>query len=260
LKLRDVSYPPRFDFPIPTDSSTIERGQHIAQTRGCFGCHGRQLQGEASSGASGWLKNRSVAPNLAAHAKQYDAAVLEAAIRHGIGQDGRGFWSMPAYNWTHLTDADLAALIAFLRSAPVVSADLPSPRLGLRERWLIATGSEDHMAGWALAVPPLRSDVADPQLGRGEYLAMTTCNECHGLDLRGGFVNPDLAVVASYTEADFRRLMSEGVGIGGRDSLGLMTEVAKGRFAHFTDQEVEDLYAFLSKLVVEPVPGGVFWR
>ena len=39
-----------------------------------------------------------------------------------------------------------------------------------------------------------------------------------------------------------------------------MTMVAKDRFAHFTEQEVADLQAFLVTLVDEPVPEGVFWR
>ncbi len=259
MKLRDVSPPPSFSHPIKTDSLTLERGRHIARTRGCFGCHGQQLQGRVFTEEWEWV-DRAVAPNLAAHAKQHDAATLEAAIRHGIGQDGRALWSMPSYNWVHLSDADVATLIAYLRSAPVVPTDLPSPRLGFKARWKIATGREDHMAQWAQNVPPLRTDLADSQLVRGQYLAMTACNECHGLDLRGGFGTPDLAILAGYSDAAFRTLMREGIAIGGRDSLRLMTMVAEDRFAHFTEQEVADLQSFLGTLVNEPAPEGVFWR
>lgn len=81
---------------------------------------------------------------------------------------------------------------------------------------------------------------------------MTTCNECHGFSLRADVPwesdgrSPDLvAVVAGYEEADFRRLMREGVPIGGRD-LELMDDVARGRFVHFTDEEVGDLFAYLN--------------
>lgn len=259
LKLRDVSPPPLFTHPIGTDSLTLERGRHIARTRGCFGCHGQQLQGRVFTEEWDWV-DRAVAPNLAAYAKRADASTLEAAIRHGIGHDGRALWSMPSYNWVHLTDADVAALIAYLRSAPVEMVDLPSPRLGFRARWDLATGSETHMAQWANEVPPRRTNLADSQLVRGEYLAMTACNECHGFDLRGGFGAPDLALLVGYSEEDFRSLMKEGVARGGRDSLRLMTMVAKDRFAYFTEQERADLYAFLRTLAEEPVPEGVFWR
>ena len=263
-RLRDVTTAIAFMRAIPSDVETIERGRHLARTRGCFGCHGQQLQG-ADFTEQWQTGGRTVAPNLAIHARNHDAAALEAAIRQGIGSDGRALWSMPSYNFTRLTDEDLAALIAFLRSAPVVESELPKPWLGWKTRLQIAMGEEGHMADWVGDVPPLRADsAADAALARGEYLAMTTCNECHGLDLRGAVwpdgSTPDLAIVAAYPEADFRRLMKEGIGIGGRSDLGLMTLVATERFAAFTEQELLDLYAFLPTLAGTPVPQGVRWR
>lgn len=38
--------------------------------------------------------------------------------------------------------------------------------------------------------------------------------------------------------------MAEGIGLGGRD-LGLMSEVARNRFNHFTEDEVEALHGYL---------------
>jgi mono/diheme cytochrome c family protein len=259
IKLRDVDSPPTFNRLIPNDELTIEYGRHIARTRGCFGCHGQQLQGKVFTEQWDWVE-RAVAPNISALAKELDVATLELAIRHGIGRDGRALWSMPSYNWVHLSDDDLAALIAFLRSAPVVEAELPSPSLGLAARLSIAKGDEMHMAQWVNHVPPLRDDLSDPGLKRGEYLAMTACNECHGLDLRGGFGAPDLAIVAAYPLPDFNRLMESGVAMSGRDFLRLMTMVAKDRFAYWTEQEKSDLYHFLRTLANEPVPENVFWR
>lgn len=262
-RLHDVPAATAFSTPIPDDPAVIERGRHLAVTRGCHGCHGQQLEGHDFG--QYWAPIASVvAPNLAAYAKKHDAATLEAAIRQGIGADGRALWSMPSYNFKHLSDGDVAALIAYLRSKPVIEATLPEPSLGWTVRWAIATGRETHMPDWVAQVPPLRYDaVADPALARGEYLAMTTCNECHGLDLRGaifpGDVTPDLVIASVYPEEDFRRLLTQGIGIGGRD-LGLMSEVARERFAHFTEQEFADLRAFLLTLPTQPVPPDVPWR
>lgn len=262
--LRDVERAAGFALPIPSDAATIEHGRHLAQTRGCAGCHGERLEGH-DFGTHFAPVEQAVAPNLAMLARAQDAATLEAAIRQGIGADGRALWVMPSYNFARLTDEDVAALIAFLRSAPVVATDLPEPSLGWAVRWQIATGQATHMAEWVADVPPLRSDAGtQPALARGEYLAMTTCNECHGLDLRGaifpGDVTPDLAIVSAYPEQDFRRLLRTGVGIGGRRDLGLMSEVAKERFAHFTEQEITDLRGFLLTLPQQPVPADVAWR
>lgn len=263
-RLRDVEPAPAFALPIPTDDAAIGRGRHLALTRGCTGCHGERLEGH-DFGRHFAPVERAVAPNLAAHARAHDAATLEAAIRQGIGADGRALWIMPSYNFARLTDEDVAALIAYLRSMPVIAAELPVPSLGWAVRWQIATGQETHMADWVADVPPLRTDaVAEPALARGEYLAMTTCNECHGLDLRGtvlpGDATPDLAIVSAYPEADFRRLLRTGVGIGERTDLGLMSEVAKERFAHFTEEELTDLRGFLLTLAQQPVPPDVPWR
>lgn len=262
-ELRDVAKDPPFDHAIPTDSASVERGRHIARTRGCFGCHGQELQGKDFGEQWDWPE-RAVAPNLAAYARKYDAATLEAAIRQGIGADGRALTSMPSFNFARLSDEDTAALIAFLRSAPVVEGELPDPKLGWSVRWTFAIGAETHMAEWADRVPPLRVDAAaEPQRARGEYLAMTMCNECHGLDVRGqtlfGPPTPDLAIVAAIEPGDFERLITTGIGLGGRE-LGLMGLVAPDRFPQLSEQEVADLYAYLSSLVREPAPADTAWR
>jgi len=55
---------------------------------------------------------------------------------------------------------------------------------------------------------------------------------------------PPLAIVNAYSFEDFSRLMATGIGLGDRD-LGLVSEVAEYRFSHFSDDEVQALYAFL---------------
>ncbi|MFC2951794.1 c-type cytochrome [Marinicaulis aureus] len=262
-KLRDVTYDPAFEAPIPTDAASIEHGRHIARTRGCFGCHGQQLQGKDFDEQWDWPE-RAVAPNLALYAREHDVATLEAAIRQGIGANGKGLVSMPSYNFARLTDEDLAALIAFLRSAPVVEIDLPKPKLGWIARWSFATGEETHYEEWADHVPALRVDPeAEPQRALGEYLAMTMCNECHGLDLRGATlwdaVTPDLIIVSAYSRDEFEKLITTGVAMSGRE-LGLMRLVAPDRFPELSKEEIDALYLHLTALADEPVPEGVFWR
>jgi len=264
LRLRSFSQPPAFSASIPDDSASLARGRHLTRTRGCFGCHGQELEGQVFEEEWPWVR-RAVAPNLAKHARDHPPQVIADAIRAGVGHDGRALWSMPSYNFTHLAEEDLAAIIGFLRSAEVVERPLPRPSMGWSARWGLATGRQQHMAQWVAAVPEtILGPDDDAALVRGEQLAMTTCNECHGLDLRGSWdetdlVQPDLAMVAGYPWADFQTLMRTGVPIGGRD-LGLMATVARDRFAHFTKQEVEDLYAFLGTLARRPVPQDVFWR
>ncbi|MGB0133340.1 c-type cytochrome [Dokdonella sp.] len=248
-RLRDFTRDTVFEQPVEMDAGTIERGRHIARTRGCLGCHGQQLEGKDFGDQWDWPE-RAVAPNLATYARDHDVATIEAAIRQGIGANGKALTSMPSFNFARMTDQDLLALIAFLKSAPVVEIELPQPKLGWAVRWAFTNGEERHMAEWVDAVPTLRVDAkAEPQRARGEYLAMTMCNECHGLDLRGLSIfpppTPDLAMVAAIDREEFERLIKTGVGLGGR-KLQLMSLVAPDRFPELTDEEVDDLHVFLS--------------
>ena len=153
---------------------------------------------------------------------------------------------MPSYNFVHLSDDDLSALIHYLRSAEIVESDLPSDRLGMAARWMIVTGAEEHMAAWGEQVPAMITGPDDdPAHVRGEYIAMTTCNECHGFDLRGNISpygnTPDLAMVRGYNFEQFTTLMKTGTSLDGRDDIPLMSMIARDRFASFTDQELDDL-------------------
>ncbi|MBK6472036.1 MAG: c-type cytochrome [Betaproteobacteria bacterium] len=243
---RSFDRPAAFALAIPSDAAALSRGDHLVRTRGCRGCHGEDLAGQVMWGYA-------VAPNLPALARSESGATLEAAIRHGIGRDGRALFSMPSYNFVRLRDTDMADMLAYLRSVPVVEKALPGASLPWSVRFDIARGKDAAMPAYVPRVPPLRrSDDPDPRMARGEYLAMTTCNECHGLGLRAdspweGETAPDLVVIRAYDEAAFRRLMRLGIALGERE-LPMMSPVARGRFAHFSDEEVADVFAFLTDM------------
>ena len=78
---------------------------------------------------------------------------------------------------------------------------------------------------------------------RGRYLASVVCAACHGRDLRGSALEstPSLAIVAAYSEEQFRQLLRTATAAGGRE-IARMTWV---RDVEFTDLEIDDLYVFL---------------
>lgn len=253
--LASFQQPRPFAVVIPTDPAALARGEHLARTRGCIGCHGDGLGGEVFDDTPWYAFGRSVAPNLPALARQVDAAALEAAIRHGIGHDGRALYSMPSFNFVNLSDGDTADLIGYIRSLPVPKTALPAGYLGLAPRWEIAMGRDSAVPYFITRTPLLaRAADPDPRIRTGEYLAMTSCNECHGFGLRGdspfdepGKGPPDLAGARGYSRDQFFTLMRTGMPPDGR-KLRLMDRVARGRYAHWTDEEVDALYAFLLAL------------
>jgi len=250
---RSFERPAPFAAPIPTDAASLAWGEHLAATRGCRGCHGADLEGE-------YMWGMVLAPNLPALARSETPAVLEAALRHGIGRDGRALYSMPSYNFIRMSDADVAALIGYLQTAPVSDA-APAGELapwhervigGFTVRLAIALGQDGTIPMYLDRVPQLtQQNNANASIARGEYLAMTSCNECHGFDLRANapwpIDAPDLIVIGAYSEADFSRLMREGIPSSGAE-LPMMGPVARGRFVHWSDEEVADLYAYLSDI------------
>ncbi len=209
LKAHDAPIP--FLASIPTDSLTIDIGRHIAHTRGCHGCHGSEFEGRDFSDE--WPEvGRAVAPNLVTYLQKYGPSVMEASIRQGIGHDGKALYSMPSYNFSHLTDHDLISLMAYVQAHPVVEQELPSPQLNMATRWALLRGNDENAVDLVKSLPALLPLEEGSPEARGQYIAMTTCIECHGLDLRGtAWGNPDLSMVAAFKKDEFIRLMKEGV-------------------------------------------------
>jgi len=232
----------------------VEHGRRLSSVLGCSGCHGADLTGEDWS-EPGF--GRLWTSNLTQAVPAYSDAQLAATIRGGARPDGSELWDMPSHIFTHLTEEDLAAVIAFLRSRPPIGTVHPRPAFEQGGRDEIAAGlfkssRADVAAADAAQPPDMGGDFA---LGR--YLARATCAECHGLDLRGGTphpgaaARPDLRMVTAYDAAQFETLMRIGKAIGDRD-VGLMSEVSRGRFSHFTDRERQAVHLYLQKVGATP--------
>jgi cytochrome c553 len=237
-------------FPVPADVALAARGQRLAAIRGCYGgCHGTALEGHVL--IDDRMIARIVAPDLTRVVREYSDGELERVIRHGVRRNGISTLAMPSAMFYNLTDDDLRAIIAFLRSQPVSHGPATEISAGPLGRFGILHGEYppqvDTIARLGPRVPP--PDPADP-MALGEYLALTSCTECHGTDFRGlpTFEAPSLIIVAGYSEQDFITLMRTGVALGGR-KLDLMREVALGRFSHLSDEEIRAVHTYLRTLV-----------
>lgn len=254
------SNPPGPPPPTPSiqfdraSADLIEHGRRVSTVLGCNGCHGANLQGEDWGDPEFGVLWTS---NLTQALPAYSDAQLEATIRGGRRPDGSELWAMPSHIFTQLGAEDMAAIIAFLRSNPPAGPVHPRPSFKAAALAEIEAGtlksSPTEVAEADAAQPPdLGQDVAF-----GRYLVRVTCAECHNLDLRGGTPypgaepRPDLRMVTAYDAAQFDRLMKTGTAIGDRE-LGLMGEVARGRFTHFTDRERQAVHAYLQRLGSQP--------
>jgi cytochrome c553 len=240
---------PLSSIALPTDSFALAEGQRLATVRGCYnGCHGERLDGGVLVDRP--LLARVVAPNLTQVVAQYTDPELERVIRHGIRRDGKSTLGMPSSMFYHLHDEDLGAIIAFLRSAPVTEGPATEISLGPLARLGLVLGKYNPQAELIdHDAPRLAVRDTSDHITFGKYLALTSCTECHGLDLRGNpdGSSPNLVIAATYSEEGFTRLMRTGMASGGRE-LRLMSDVARGRFSHLTDGEIRALHGYLSTL------------
>ena len=224
----------------------VGEGQRLAHVNGCFGCHGEDLAGHLF--VDKIFIGRLSGHNLTRFVPQYTDEQLTDVIRGGVKSDGTGNIFMPSHAMVRLADADVAAIIAFLRTVERRPDAAKDTSLGLLARALVVIG-----------MIPIEPDIVDPaQLGPrerptaadalGRYVARTTCAFCHGLDLHGEeqVESPNLfAIVPAYSLADFRTLLSTGIAMGGR-KLGLMTEMSQSALKYLNDDEVAAVYAYLS--------------
>ena len=239
--------PPALQFAA-LSADPVVRGERLGRVLGCRGCHGDDLTGRSM------IDDPDVAilftSNLTRTVLEYDDAQLARAIRSGVRADGSPLWGMPSEIFTDLGDPDMAALIAWMRTLAPAGEAHPRIAIGPEGRRLIASGVVQPapiMARDNRAKAPPRLD------GRHDwarYMIRATCGECHGLELTGheGTEDrpgpPDLIVAGAYTREQFRHLLRTGEAIGGRQ-LGLMADVARGRFAFLTDREADAIYDYL---------------
>ena len=242
-----------YDIPpstFATNDKTADKreGRRIALTLGCFdGCHGDGLGGSVFH--DDLLVGTFVAPDLTRTFAELSDAELDSVIRHGVRRNGKSTFIMPSSGLHHLSDEDLNNIAAFIRSQPLGDGPGYAAKPGLIARFFLLIREFQPQAQNILdGAPWMSGSPSRTSPDAGQYLAITACAECHGMDLRGenGFT-PPLATVAAYSLEDFHVLMKSGVAIGNRE-LDLMKDVATGRFVHFTDSEVEALHGYLRSL------------
>ncbi|GAA0638785.1 cytochrome c4 [Brevundimonas lenta] len=242
--IRGKAEAPLVEVAAATDPGAIARGRQLATLYGCNGCHQANLQGNEWSNT--FWDGRVYASNLTQVMPHYSDAQLARAIRAGVRPDGSRLWAMPSESWVTTTDAEMADLLAYLRSHARAGKATPKATFGPLTRWRILTGEIEPTTAWVTRARANPAFDAGGPFERGRHLATTVCSECHGSNLKGYEGDtPDLMIAASYDLPGFTRLMRTGVAADGKERR-LMSEVSRSRFSHFTEQDVKDLHAYLT--------------
>jgi len=229
-------------------AEAVARGKRLADITGCTDCHGPDLRGKLFAD-DGWLHGRYYSSNVTLRAQRYSDEELARIVRRGVRPDGHGVMVMPSMGFVRLTDAETADLLAFVRSLPAGGAEQPEHWFGPLDQWDFWRGEGPKAAIAYISAERAKAPVdAGRQHEAARHLAGIVCAECHGGDLKGNGWDsgaPDLGVARAYRLAEFARLLRTGVGVDGKEH-GLMSEVARGRLHHLSDDEIAGLHAYLT--------------
>ena len=247
------------DPPLVVDRSAgaVATGAHLFATRGCADCHGKDAGGKLfiDAGPVGVL----YAPNLTRIGRLAGRTPdqIAAAIRHGVSADGRPLVFMPANDFRDMSDADVAALVAFLQSAAPSAKASGVTHIGPLGKVLYALGKFPLFPAEVIDHSPrARPGPAVAATAQyGAYLAQG-CTGCHGKQFAGQHVPgtpPDFpdsqnltpAGIGTWTGADFRRALREGKR---PDGTAINTFMPWQAFSGMTDTEIDALWAYLRTL------------
>lgn len=245
---------------IPSDAVAISRGKHLAETRGCNDCHGKDFAGNKviEDGAMGTLH----APNLTRGKGGRVAAFKDddwvRAIRHGVGPDGLGLFIMPSEEYSHFSDEDLGAIVAYLKTVPAVDRERTPTSLGPISRVLLATGKM-KLAAEVIDHPNVKPKSIAPAVSAeyGKYVA-ASCMGCHGPNFSGGKIEvgpPDWPLAANLTPHADGRLSKwnekdfmQAIRTAKRPDGSELNPVMPRAFAQMDDTELKALWAFFKSL------------
>lgn len=236
----------------------IARGKHIA-TFFCVQCHGQNDQLPLSGGRDlaadipfplGSLVTVNLTP--AGPLKGWSDGEILRILREGVGPDGHRLAVMGGQVMRYMSDEDLYAVIAYLRSTDPVVNDTPQPPDNVNALALFMLGG-----GLVPAEPPVADHLtAPPKAPTAEYgkyvVTFSHCPFCHGplLDGVGGSPlvpqkPPSLRVVKGWTIDQFVKTIRTGVDPTGHQLSDVMPWKA---FRNMDDEELGALYAYLKSL------------
>lgn len=161
----------------------VERGRYVALAGNCASCHTRPGGAAYAGGVKfetpvGVIYSSNITSSIERGIGKWTAQDLRRALHEGIAADGsRLFPAFPYTSFTQMTDEDVAALYAYMRTVAADEYQPPDNDLVFKLRW--------GMAVWnALFFEPARfkpDPKQTPEWNRGAYLvgALGHCGACH---------------------------------------------------------------------------------
>src|SRR5262245_56919829 len=244
------------DLKVDATPERIARGKALADGF-CSACHSKTgtLTGGVDIGEHFAIPVGSfVSANLtpAGALRRWSDGQIFRAIRNGVGADGRWLTIMSYTNAGRLSDDDIEALIAYLRSLPAAGQQTPEPPDRLNPLGAAMLGAGLLPGGNPVITDGITAPPKGPTVQFGEFiLSYQDCRVCHGARLTGGVqgqlapLGPGLDMVKDWTRAQFIATMRTGVDPNGH---ALSEQMPWRPIGRMDDDELAAVYAYLTHL------------
>ena len=234
----------------------IQRGQYLASAF-CAGCHSQTGELPLAGGVDlakdvpmpiGSMISANLTP--AGPLQNWTDGEIYRALRESVDNKGRALPTMSTVYARFMSDEDIKAIIAYLRSQPAVDHPIQDPPSQLNFLGVLVTGM-----GMVPELPEVTGEIiAPPKEATAEYgayiISYQDCRLCHGANLTGGTNTltpngPTLRMVKGWTQEQFIDAMRTGVNPDGRQLIELMPWKIIGRM---DDTDLAALYQYIASV------------
>lgn len=267
----------------PPAATELQRGRYLAIAADCGSCHTAPGQAPFAGGVPlqtpfGSIAAPNITPDPMTGIGRWTKAEFTRALRQGVRKDGQPLYpAMPYDSYTRLSDADTAALWAYMRSVPAARHAAPANtlRFPFNLRFGVALWQSVYFKAGRFAATAGKSD----EWNRGAYLvdALGHCGDCHTprnlaqasdarRRLEGGRIEnwyaPDISSEAlvklgSLSVDELQAYLKTGHMPGNVQSFGPMQEVVHDSLRHLSDGDLHAMAVYLEDqpaAAAAPVP------
>lgn len=165
------------------ETDAVERGRYVALASNCASCHTRPggtpyAGGVAFESPVGTIYSSNITSSREHGIGTWTKQDLRRALHEGIAADGdRLFPAFPYPSFTQMTDEDVDALYAYLRTVKADDYRPPENDVVFKQRWAMAIWNALFFTSARYQPDPKQT----PEWNRGAYLvgALGHCGACH---------------------------------------------------------------------------------
>jgi mono/diheme cytochrome c family protein len=278
--------------PFPKTPDEVARGKYLVDAvTACGACHTGRASGALTDpedpglylAGGNTLEDvggfKLYVPNLTSDADtgmgRWSDDQISRAIRDGIDEeDGVLFPVMPFLSYQHMSDADVHAVVAYLRTVPKVRQERPpfDREIPFMAKFAMSLGFLNHAPARGVTMPDPKDRVA-----HGKYVMyLGHCSECHALGSRGpkdegndAFMGgsdkpfttrgvgkvwatnltPDPQFgIAKFSDAELKNALRTGLRLEDGKPMAYPMSSYIPHFAAMTDEDLDALMAYLRTL------------